>query len=185
VSQFAYIFSGLVLDNPQILKYSLLYLLCYSLQLLSILLIFILLQGYNISVTYLNQLFIVKYYNKFYYYSLVILFFSIAGIPPLQGFLIKYFLFLELINNGYVIAAILGLLANFIIAIIYLNVLIQILLQKSTHYHIFSNMQFKKIFSVIYVSYRNRYDVILTAVNLFVYAIVAFNIFFYYFSAMY
>ncbi len=178
VSQFAYIFSGLVLDNPQILKYSLLYLLCYSLQLLSILLIFLLLQGYNISVTYLNQLFIVKYYNKFYYYSLVILFFSIAGIPPLQGFLIKYFLFLELINNGYVIAAILGLLANFIIAIIYFNVLIQILLQKPTHYHIFSNIQFKKIFNVLSVSYKHRYDVILIAVNLFVYAIVAFNIVF-------
>jgi NADH-quinone oxidoreductase subunit N len=178
VSQIAYILSGLISTDSQLFKYALLYLFCYIIQLFGVLLIFILLQQKAIYINYLNQLFIIKYYNKYYYYSLIIILLSIAGLPPLQGFFIKYFLFLELINIGHFILAILGILVSFIIAIIYFYILIQLILSKSTHTYIFPVLQSNKLFLFNNKSYIYLYNNILLTIYFILYLIVLFNIFF-------
>ena len=68
----------------------------------------------------LNQLFLVKQYSTVYYYSLVFIFFSLAGVPPLAGFFTKYFLFLQIYSAGMYSLAIAGLVSGFIMAIVYL-----------------------------------------------------------------
>jgi NADH-quinone oxidoreductase subunit N len=90
VSQLGYIMAGFIVSHPLAIKYSLIYLVVYSLQLVGIFVIFVILQA-KYDFTNLNQLFLVRKYNKFYYYLLFVIFFSLSGIPPLSGFFHKIF----------------------------------------------------------------------------------------------
>ena len=55
--------------------------------------------------------------------ALAALMFSMAGIPPLAGFLGKYFIFVAVVNAGFVTLAIAGLLASVIGAYYYLRLI--------------------------------------------------------------
>ncbi len=55
--------------------------------------------------------------------ALAALMFSMAGIPPLAGFLGKYFIFVAAVNAGFVALAIVGLLASVIGAYYYLRLI--------------------------------------------------------------
>lgn len=132
VSQLGYIVAGFIVSNPLAIKYSLLYLGVYCLQLIGIFVIFLILQS-KYDFTNLNQLFLVKKYNKFYYYLLFAIFFSLSGIPPLSGFFTKYFLFLQIYNSGFFMVAIFGLISGFIMAIIYLQIVLQLMTVKPSH----------------------------------------------------
>jgi NADH-quinone oxidoreductase subunit N len=132
VSQLGYIVAGFLVSNPLAIKYSLIYLVVYSLQLIGIFAIFLILQA-KYDFTNLNQLFLVKKYSRFYYYLLFVIFFSLSGIPPLSGFFTKYFLFLQVYNSGFFMVAICGLVSGFIMAIIYLQIVLQLMTVKAAH----------------------------------------------------
>ncbi|MBX7200041.1 MAG: NADH-quinone oxidoreductase subunit NuoN [Rhodospirillaceae bacterium] len=55
--------------------------------------------------------------------ALAALMFSMAGIPPLAGFLGKYFIFVAAVNAGFVPLAIIGLLASVIGAFYYIRII--------------------------------------------------------------
>ena len=133
VSQLGYIVAGFIVSNPLAIKYSLIYLVVYCLQLIGIFVIFLILQA-KYDFTNLNQLFLVKKYSKFYYYLLFVIFFSLSGIPPLSGFFTKYFLFLQVYNSGFYAVAIFGLISGFIMAIIYLQIVLQLMTVKPTQH---------------------------------------------------
>lgn len=132
VSQLGYIVAGFIVSSPAAIKYSLIYLVVYCLQLIGIFVIFLILQA-KYDFTNLNQLFLVKKYSKFYYYLLFVIFFSLSGIPPLSGFFTKYFLFLQIYNAGFFMVAIFGLVSGFIMAIIYLQIVLQLMTVKPSH----------------------------------------------------
>jgi NADH-quinone oxidoreductase subunit N len=54
--------------------------------------------------------------------ALALLMFSMAGIPPLAGFLGKYFIFVAAVNAGFVPLAVVGLLASVVGAFYYLRI---------------------------------------------------------------
>tara|TARA_B100001093_G_scaffold518132_1_gene601952 strand:- start:1491 stop:2900 length:1410 start_codon:yes stop_codon:yes gene_type:complete len=56
-------------------------------------------------------------------FSFLILFFSLAGIPPLGGFFAKFFIFMSVIENEMYALAIIGLLTTVISAFYYLKVI--------------------------------------------------------------
>tara|TARA_Y200000002_G_C22201122_1_gene463404 strand:- start:128 stop:550 length:423 start_codon:yes stop_codon:yes gene_type:complete len=56
-------------------------------------------------------------------FSFLILFFSLAGIPPLGGFFAKFFVFMSVIENELYALAIIGLLTTVISAFYYLKVI--------------------------------------------------------------
>lgn len=132
VSQLGYIVAGFIVSSPLAIKYSLIYLVVYCLQLIGIFVIFLILQA-KYDFTNLNQLFLVKKYNKFYYYLLFVIFFSLSGIPPLSGFFTKYFLFLQIYKSGFFMIAVFGLISGFIMAIIYLQIVLQLMTVKPSH----------------------------------------------------
>jgi NADH-quinone oxidoreductase subunit N len=136
VSNLGYILSGFLVATEQSIQYSLIYLAVYSAQLIGLFVIFIILHKkhkfYN-----LNQLFLVKQYSTVYYYSLVFIFFSLAGVPPLAGFFTKYFLFLQIYSAGMYTLAIAGLVSGFIMAIVYLQITLQLVLVKRNNYRSF------------------------------------------------
>ena len=61
--------------------------------------------------------------NKGIAMALGVLMFSMAGIPPMAGFLGKYFIFVAAVNAGFVTLAVLGLLASVVGAYYYLRLI--------------------------------------------------------------
>src|SRR5262249_1335707 len=55
--------------------------------------------------------------------ALAILMFSMAGIPPMAGFLGKFYIFVAAVNAGFVALAIVGLLASVVGAYYYLRLI--------------------------------------------------------------
>lgn len=177
VSQLGYIVAGFIVSNPLAIKYSLLYLIVYSLQLIGIFVIFLILQA-KYDFTNLNQLFLVKKYNKFYYYLLFIIFFSLSGIPPLSGFFTKYFLFLQIYNSGFYMVAIFGLISGFIMAILYLQIVLQLMTVKATHREGEQFEQTKK--GLLLGASTFSYNQITFWLHGFLWALFVFNIFFFF-----
>tara|TARA_B100000700_G_C14750995_1_gene717539 strand:+ start:61 stop:456 length:396 start_codon:yes stop_codon:yes gene_type:complete len=56
-------------------------------------------------------------------FSFLILFFSLAGIPPLGGFFAKFFIFMSVIEHELYALAVIGLLTTVISAFYYLKVI--------------------------------------------------------------
>jgi NADH:ubiquinone oxidoreductase subunit 2 (subunit N) len=61
--------------------------------------------------------------DKLWALSFVIIFFSVAGIPPLSGFLAKVFVLLSLVFSGYKIAAVILVLISAISVFYYVRVI--------------------------------------------------------------
>ncbi len=55
--------------------------------------------------------------------SMMVIMFSMAGIPPLAGFFAKWYVFSAVINSGYVILAVVGVLSSVIGAFYYLRII--------------------------------------------------------------
>jgi NADH:ubiquinone oxidoreductase subunit 2 (subunit N) len=132
VSQLAYVICGFATNNAEVIKYSFLYLFIYCLQLCIIFIILVILQTKH-NYIFTTQLFMIKLQNKFYYYTLFVIVASLAGFPPLSGFIIKYLLFIQMYITGYFSIAICGLISSLLIAIIYLQLLLQIIAPQSTN----------------------------------------------------
>ena len=132
VSQLGYIVSGIIVPTAAAVQHALIYLLVYCLQISALFIVFLVLQA-KYHFTNLNQLFLVKKYNRFYYHLLFVVFLSFAGIPPLGGFFIKYFLFLHIYDGGFYIPAICGLLSGFLMSIIYVQLTLQLTMAKESH----------------------------------------------------
>jgi NADH-quinone oxidoreductase subunit N len=130
VSQMGYIISGLISHDVMAIKYALIYLLVYVLNLSGIFIIFVKLQKEFFLVN-LNQLFLVKSYSKKWFYILFIIFASLAGFPPFAGFFLKYFLFLHIYKSGFFVLAAAGVISGYIMAIIYLQILMELSLVKT------------------------------------------------------
>jgi len=84
-------------------------------------------------ITNINQIYLIKYYNKLYYYCLLFNFFALAGIPPLSGFFTKYLLFLRIYTGGQFFLALLALVASLVMAVIYLQLALQLVVNKPGH----------------------------------------------------
>lgn len=157
ISNLGYILSGFLVATELSIQYALIYLIIYCAQLIGLFIIFIILHK-KYKFSNLNQLFLVKQYSKVYYYSLVCIFFSLAGVPPLAGFFTKYFLFLQIYTSGMYTLAIAGLVSGFIMAIIYLQIALQLVLIKRNHRRSFY-YELSKNNTIIY-----NYDFILSRI---------------------
>lgn len=59
-----------------------------------------------------------------------VLLFSLAGMPPLAGFIAKYFVFLSAVKGGWITFAVIGILSSVIGAYYYLRVLVMMYFEK-------------------------------------------------------
>lgn len=125
VSQMGYVLAGLISHDVMAIKYAIIYLLVYILNLSGIFIIFIKLQKY-FFLTNLNQLFIIKNYSKKWFYILFVLFASLGGFPPFAGFFLKYFLFLHIYKAGFFALAAAGIISGYVMSIIYLQILMEL-----------------------------------------------------------
>lgn len=77
----------------------------------------------NLTLDYLTDF---KYFardNKIFAILLIIILFSMAGIPPLAGFFGKYFLFAASIKSGYYFLVIIGMLTSLVSTFYYIRII--------------------------------------------------------------
>lgn len=78
---------------------------------------------YNRKINYLSNLGIFRNNNVILVYILIIVIFSMSGIPPLAGFFVKYNILIELYRNGYGLITVLFLISSVITFYYYLRII--------------------------------------------------------------
>ena len=131
ISHMGFTILGFSLLSSQGFIISNLYLFIYSMTMISI---FCLIIYFNFSSKFIIELGFIKFSNLLFPISLVILILSIAGIPPLSGFVSKWFLLWSVIEFNYNISSFLLILFSAIGAGYYLRLVKIIYFQKSSSY---------------------------------------------------
>jgi NADH:ubiquinone oxidoreductase subunit 2 (subunit N) len=131
VSNFGFIIIALSLNNIIGIEICLLYLFIYLFTNLFIIMILVL---YKNNIEFIIELSGYLMNNKILTIALVVIIFSIAGIPPFLGFLNKFILISTLINYNYIIAGCLCLLITCIGIGFYLRIVKILLFQNNNFY---------------------------------------------------
>ena len=106
-------------------------------------------------------------------FSLLVILFSLAGIPPLAGFFAKFYIFIAVIEQSMYFLAIVGLLSSVIAAFYYLRIIKVIYFDKEkekfdTDHHISLkiSLALSSIFILFYFIYPNMLNEIISKINI-------------------
>ena len=125
INQMGFLFLGLACGTFEGIRASLLYLLLYILMNLGFFILFLNTKEKktNRAMLYLSDFHDYAKDNYLYSVTLVIILFSMAGIPPLGGFFGKYFLFLHSFETGHYLLVIIGMITSLIATYYYLRII--------------------------------------------------------------
>ena len=125
INQMGFLFMGLACGTFEGIRSSLFYLVLYILMNLGFFLLFLTTQEKKTkrSLVYLSDFNDYAQDNYLYSISLVVILFSMAGIPPLGGFFGKYFLFLHSFEVGHYLLVIVGMITSLIATYYYLRII--------------------------------------------------------------
>lgn len=125
INQMGFLLMGLTCGTFEGFRAALIYLLLYVLMNSGFFLIFLTTKEkvLNKPLTYLTDFNDFAQKNYLYSIGLVIILFSMAGIPPLGGFFGKYFIFLHSFETGHIGLVIIGMLTSVIGAYYYLRII--------------------------------------------------------------
>ena len=106
-------------------------------------------------------------------FSLLIILFSLAGIPPLAGFFAKFYIFVAVIDQSMYFLAIVGLLSSVIAAFYYLRIIKVIYFDKEKekfdidhHISLKISLALSSIFILFYFIYPNMLNEIIFKINI-------------------
>ena len=137
ISHMGFILLGFSLLNKQGFMVSNIYLLVYMLTMISLLILVIRL---NFNTKYIIELGSIKFINKIFAVTLSLLILSIAGIPPLSGFISKWLLLQSTIDIYYNIVSFVIILFSAIGAGYYLRIVKIIYFQKKASYFVWKSI---------------------------------------------
>lgn len=132
ISHMGFLVLGFSMINSTGYEVSFIYLFIYIFTIISIFILIIntsLLKEY-----YIVELSGLQYINKTISLSWLIIIFSIAGIPPLSGFISKWFVLWNIIGFDYIFSSLILILFSIIGAVYYLRVIKIIYFQKQSSY---------------------------------------------------
>lgn len=132
INQMGFLLMGLTCGTFEGVRAALIYLLLYVIMNAGFFLVFLTTReiSSNKPLTQLTDLNFFAQKNYLYSIGLVIIFFSMAGIPPLGGFFGKYFIFLHSFETGDVGLVLMGMATSIIGAYYYLRIVKIILFEK-------------------------------------------------------
>ena len=137
ISHMGFIILGYVILSQSNMIIGSLYLLIYILTMLSLLILII---NNNIKNDYIIELGGLKFTNKILAITLILLILSVAGIPPLSGFISKWYLIWIIIENKYNISSIIVILFSTIGLGYYLRIVKTVYFQKKGSYFLWKNI---------------------------------------------
>ena len=101
---------------------ALLYITIYSISVLGCFTVIVFMEKENISLENISDLSGLSKSDTFSAICFSILLLSLAGVPPLAGFIGKFYIFRSLINEGFIWLAVIGIIGSVIAAFYYLRV---------------------------------------------------------------
>ena len=123
ISNIGFIFLALSLGTQLGLEASLLYITIYSISAIGVFTFILSMEKDNIMLDNISSYAGLSKSNPFYAVCLSILLLSMAGLPPLAGFIAKFYVFKAVITSGYLFTAIIGIIGSVISAYYYLNII--------------------------------------------------------------
>jgi NADH-quinone oxidoreductase subunit N len=125
INQMGFLLMGLAAGTFEGIRASLIYLLLYVIMNLGFFILFLTTKDTKTkkSLTYLRDFKNFAQNNYLFSIGLVIILFSMAGIPPLGGFFGKYYLFLHSFQVGHFILVITGMATSVIATYYYLRII--------------------------------------------------------------
>ena len=125
INQMGFLLMGLATGTFEGIRASLIYLLLYVLMNLGFFLLFLTTKDSKTGkyLTYLIDFNVFAQNNYLYSIGLVIILFSMAGIPPLGGFFGKYYLFLHSFEVGHILLVVTGMATSVIATYYYLRII--------------------------------------------------------------
>jgi NADH-quinone oxidoreductase subunit N len=125
INQMGFLLMGLTSGTFEGFRSSLIYLLLYVIMNIGFFLIFLTTRDIksNKTLTYIFEFNSFAKDNYLYSIGLVIILFSMAGIPPLGGFFGKYFIFLHSFETGHLFLVITGMATSVVATYYYLRII--------------------------------------------------------------
>lgn len=136
MTHIGYILLGITTGTIEGIQSTLIYFIIYVISILNIWGIYIYL---NNKIKYISDLSYIFKYNKTLGLTFTITMFSMAGIPPMAGFLAKFFSFFVCIKNNLYLLAIIGVLLSIICTFYYIKFLKVIYFENTNKYLIINN----------------------------------------------
>ena len=123
ISNIGYIFLALSLGSQLGLEASLIYITVYSISAIGVFTFILSMEKDNIMLDEIASFSGLSKSNPFYAVCLSILLLSMAGLPPLAGFIAKFYVFKAVVISGYIWIAVIGIIGSVISAYYYLNII--------------------------------------------------------------
>ena len=137
ISHMGFIMLGYIIISQSNVVVGSLYLFIYILTMISLL---ILILNNNVKNDYIIELGGLKFTNKILAITLILIILSIAGIPPLSGFISKWYLIWVIIESKYNISSIIVILFSTIGLGYYLRIVKTVYFQKKGSYFLWDNI---------------------------------------------
>nr|YP_010726243.1 NADH dehydrogenase subunit 2 [Gilpinia tabulaeformis]WDY84718.1 NADH dehydrogenase subunit 2 [Gilpinia tabulaeformis] len=119
------------------------------------------------DLNYLNQIYVMNNMNFFLKLLIMMMFLSMAGIPPMFGFLPKFFVFILMIKNLFFIESFMFIVFTLIVLFYYINLILPSML----------NLKLVMKLNLKYLSF-NFYIILILLFNLFIMLFYYFILFF-------
>ena len=123
ISNIGYIFLALSLGSQLGLEASLIYITVYSISSIGVFTFILSMEKDNVMLDEIASFSGLSKSNPFYAVCLSILLLSMAGLPPLAGFIAKFYVFKAVVIYGYMWIAVIGIIGSVISAYYYLNII--------------------------------------------------------------
>ena len=137
ISHMGFIILGYIIISQCNVVVGSLYLVIYILTMLSLLILII---NNNIKNDFIIELGGLKFTNKVLAITLILIILSVAGIPPLSGFISKWYLIWVIIENKYNISSVIVILFSTIGLGYYLRIVKTVYFQKKGSYFLWKNI---------------------------------------------
>ncbi|MAJ22309.1 MAG: NADH-quinone oxidoreductase subunit N [Candidatus Pelagibacter sp. TMED64] len=132
IGHMGYALAGISTGTSEGIQSTIIYIIIYSVMNLGIFSSLFLLKKKNIFNEDIKELSGLSKNHPLIGFALLILLFSLAGIPPLAGFFAKFYIFMAVIKSEMYLLAIIGLLSTVISAFYYLRIIKVIYFDKAT-----------------------------------------------------
>ena len=122
ISHMGYAIAGISTGTESGFKSTMIYILIYSVMNIGFFAFVFLMKRSGKYVEEINELSGISKNHPLAALSLLIVLFSLAGIPPLAGFFAKFYIFMSVIESGMYTLAIIGLITTVVSAFYYIRI---------------------------------------------------------------
>tara|TARA_B100001996_G_scaffold327466_1_gene274335 strand:- start:44 stop:1456 length:1413 start_codon:yes stop_codon:yes gene_type:complete len=174
IGHIGYAIAGIASGTENGFKSALTYILIYAVMNIGIFAFIFLMKRKGKYVEEISELSGVSKNHPLISLSLLIILFSLAGIPPLAGFFAKFYIFMAVIESGMYTLAIIGLVTTVVSAFYYIRI-IKIMyfddpkkpFESFKNYGIHTSLALSCIFLASFFLYPSIFDAIISNINIF------------------